>query len=114
MIDDVLIGVAGISQINWVHRYGDVTMVFGNKDYRKGALAIEAFSLLLRVAFRRLNLLNVKSAYSAANKGSEALHRALKFKRVGEYSDLLWDGERYNGLVVEVLDRTSWEMSKPS
>ena len=54
------VGVVSLSAINWVHRYADIALAIGEKKYRKGPIVIEAFSLMLKVAFVRLNLKNVK------------------------------------------------------
>jgi RimJ/RimL family protein N-acetyltransferase len=102
------IGVISLSSINWVHRYADIALAIGEKEYRKGSVATQAFALMLKVAFIRLNLLNVKSAYSISNKNSEAFHRLFKFKKIGTYENLLWIDGHSEGLVVEVLDRESW------
>jgi len=106
--NDEHIGIISLSGINWVSHFADIALVIGEKKYSKGPVAVEAFSLMLEVAFLRLNLLNVKSAYSVSNKKSEALHRLFKFNKVGSYHNLLWLDGRLDSLVVEVLDRESW------
>ena len=58
--DDVHIGVLSLSNINWVHRYAEVVMVIGEKSYRKMPYTLEAHILQHKVAFFRLNLLNLK------------------------------------------------------
>ena len=78
------------------------------KKYRKGTVAAEALSLILKVAFVRLNLLNVKTSYAISNKNSEALNRLFKFKKVGCYENLLMIDGNLDTMVVEVLDKESW------
>ena len=107
------VGVVGLSGINWVHRYADIALVIGEKEYRKGPVAAEAFALMLKVAFVRLNLLNVKSAYAISNKNSKALHRLFKFRKVGIYENLLWIDRQLDSLVVEILDKESWFKRNP-
>ena len=106
--EDEHIGVVSLSSINWVHRYADVTIVIGEKGYNKGAYSIEAFSLILRVAFVRLNLRTMKSGYANSNEASRNLHRLFKFTIVGEYKDLLCIDGHYDDMIVEMLDRETW------
>ena len=106
--DDQHIGVVSLSSINWVHRYADVAIVIGEKEYRKGAYSIEAFSLILKIAFVRLNLRTVKSGYANSNEASKTIHRVFKFTKVGQYKDLLCIDGDYDDMIVEMLDRGTW------
>tara|TARA_B100000315_G_scaffold224282_1_gene229683 strand:+ start:4936 stop:5505 length:570 start_codon:yes stop_codon:yes gene_type:complete len=106
--NDEHIGIISLSSINWVHSYADIALVLGEKEYRKGSIAVEAFSMMLKVAFIRLNLKNVKSAYNTLNKESEALHRLMKFNKVGVYKKLACIDGNDVDVIVEMLDRRSW------
>jgi [ribosomal protein S5]-alanine N-acetyltransferase len=105
---DTHIGVVGLSSINMVHRFADISVVMGEKEFRKGAYSIEAFGLLLRAAFLRLNLKNIKSLYAKSNEASWLLHRLFKFTIVGEMKELLFCNGHYEDVVMEVLDQSSW------
>ena len=102
------IGVVSLSSINWVHRYADVTIVIGEKDYNKATYSIEAFSLILKVAFIRLNLRTIKSGYANSNEASRRIHRVFKFFKIGEYKNILCIDGRSDDLVIEMLDRETW------
>ena len=52
-----------LSNINWMHRYATIGILIGEKNYNKGIYATEAYALILKIAFLRLNLLNVKATY---------------------------------------------------
>jgi len=105
---DKHIGVVSLSAINWVHRYADVAIVIGDKEYNQGVYAMEAFSLILKVAFMRLNLLNIRAGYCESNKASQALQKIFKFKTVGVYENLMFvNGKAENGIVT-YLDKESW------
>jgi len=106
--NDKHIGVTSLMDINWVHRFATIGMVIGEREYRKGPVAAEAFGLMLRVAFLRLNLLNVKNGYCSSNINSEALNRLFKFKRVGQYENWCSIDGQFENLIIEVLDRESW------
>ena len=106
--NDQHIGVISLNNINWIHRFGDIGIVIGEKKYSKGVYATEAYSLILKIAFLRLNLLNVKAGYCKANKSSEAILELFKFETVGMYKKmLLIDGKKEDG-VITYLDKESW------
>lgn len=105
---DKHIGVCNLSGISWVHRYCDIAVVIGDKEYRKGPYVLEAFSLLLRIAFLRLNMRLVKSSFACTNEASQALHDVFRFKEVGRLPGLLWDHGRYVDNVIAMLARNDW------
>ena len=106
--EDEHIGVVSLSAINWVHRYADITIVIGEDEYRKGVYSIEAFGLTLKIAFVRLNLRTVKSAYANSNEASKTIHRVFKFTKAGQYKDFLCVDGHYDDMIVEFLDRETW------
>jgi len=106
--NDEHIGVVSLSVINWVHRYADVAIVIGEEKYRKGAYALEAFNLLLNVAFIRLNLRTIRSSYASSNDASRTIHRVFKFTKAGEYKKILCIDGHHDDLVLEMLDKETW------
>jgi [ribosomal protein S5]-alanine N-acetyltransferase len=111
--NDEHVGVISLSGINWVHRYADIALLIGEKKYNKGPVATEAFALMLKVAFVRLNLLNVISAYCKSNKKSEALHRLFKFKQIGVYEKFLCINGVSDDMILEVLNNKLWFQRNP-
>jgi diamine N-acetyltransferase len=105
---DKHIGICNLSSINWVHRYCDIAVIIGDADYRKGPAVLEAFSLLLKVAFLRLNLRIVKSSFVSNNESSQAIHDIFRFKEVGRLPGLIWDRGRYVDNVIAMLERKDW------
>ena len=106
--DDKHIGVVSLSCINWVHRYADPGIVIGEKEYQKGVYSIDAYSLILKIAFLRLNLRTVRGSRVKSNKASEYLERLFNFTKVGEYKNLIFIDGKYDDVVVLMLDRESW------
>ena len=106
--DDKHIGVVSLSDINWIHRYADPAILIGEKDYRKGVYTIDAYSLILKIAFLRLNLRIVRSSLVKSNKASESLVKLFNYKNVGEYKGLIYIDGKYEDVVVGMLDRESW------
>lgn len=102
------IGVVSLGSINWVHRFAEVALVIGEKEYQKGSYAVETFGLILKIAFNRLNLRALKSGYAASNEASRAIHELFRFTRVGVFKDILYIDGRYDDLVISMLDKESW------
>lgn len=105
---DKHIGICNLSGINWVHRYCDVAIIMGDKDFRHGPHMLEAMSLLLRTAFLRLNMRIVKSSFAASNEASQAIHDVFRFREVGRLPGLLWDRGQYIDNVIAMLTAESW------
>ena len=106
---DEHIGVCNLSAINWVHRRAHIALIIGNKNFRSGPYALEATSLLLRVAFQRLNMRMVKSDYVKTNASAELIHRLFRFEKTGQVDDSFWDGDSYVPEVQMVLRREAWQ-----
>ncbi len=106
--NDQHIGVISLSNINWVHRSADIGIVIGEKKYTKGIYTTEAFALILKVAFLRLNLLNVRGGYCKTNQSIEAMLKLFKFKIVGIYENMMSIDGRKEDVVATYLDRESW------
>jgi|SRR3972149_8656754 len=105
---DQHIGIVSLGNINWVHRYSDFALVIGEKDFRKEAYAIEGITLILKIAFLRLNLETLKGAYVRSNQMTKAICNVFKFKEVGVYDNLLRINGKSEDLVAVMLGRESW------
>lgn len=105
---DELIGVCNLSEINWVHRHTLVALVIGEEKYRNGSVAMETLSLLLDIAFNRLNLKNVRATHISTNPYTPVLCKLFGFKEVGRYENLLYHFGEYVDLVHHQLSRSDW------
>ncbi len=105
---DEHIGVCNLSSINWIHRYADIALVIGEKQFRNGQIAIETISLLLEVAFLRLNLRNVKGSYISSNKATAMLMKLFKFDTCGRNKELLNFRGQYVDSISVQLSRDTW------
>tara|TARA_B100001142_G_C14248863_1_gene622400 strand:+ start:677 stop:1237 length:561 start_codon:yes stop_codon:yes gene_type:complete len=106
--NDKHIGVISLASINWVHRYADLGIVIGEKNYNKSIYAVESFALMLRIAFLKLNLDNVRAAFCDANKHSEALMKLFRFKVIGKYKELIVVDGKKEDLICTYIDKISW------
>jgi RimJ/RimL family protein N-acetyltransferase len=105
---DKHIGVCNLSNINWVSRHCDIAIIIGDRDFRHGPHLIEAMSLLLRIAFMRLNMRNIKSSFVSTNEGSQAIHNVFRFREVGRLPGFSWDRGRYVDCVISMLTADEW------
>lgn len=110
---DIHIGVCNLSAINWVHRFADIALVIGEKKYRNGQIALETCSLLLEIAFLRLNLLNLKGAFIASNPLTELIVKIFDFDIVGRDKNLFFFQGNYVDSVHVQLSREKWFARNP-
>jgi RimJ/RimL family protein N-acetyltransferase len=106
--DDKHIGVCNLSFINFVHGFCEIAFAIGEKEFRKGSYAFESVSLLLKIAFFRLNLRVVRSNYIESNEFTRNIQKVMHFKEIGKIKDWFWINGKYEGLIIEVLHRDDW------
>lgn len=66
------IGNIKLGPINWIHRFGDVSLLIGDKDYWGKGIATEAIKLITKFGFKTLNLHKIKAGCYANNIGSKS------------------------------------------
>lgn len=105
---DEHVGVCSLSAISWLHRHADIAFVIGEKSHRNGAVAVEVMSLLLEIAFNRLNLRNLRSMHLSSNPHTPLLERMFGFRVVGRmHGFYFWQGQYVDG-VYSQLSRADW------
>ena len=107
--NDKHIGICGLDNINWVSRSGNLSLVIGNKKYQKGLFAVEAFTLLIKCAFMKLNLNNLRSGYFENNTSSASLHKLFKFDTVGKYKKINYVNGKYYDEILCQLSKEKWK-----
>lgn len=80
---DKHIGNIKLGPINWVHRYGDISLLVGDKAYWGKGIATEAIRLVTEFAFYTLNLHKVKAGCYAQNTGSRKAFEKVGFELEG-------------------------------
>jgi RimJ/RimL family protein N-acetyltransferase len=106
--DDKHVGVCSLSSINWFHRFGDLSIVLDPSYKTDPTCAIEALSLLLEIAFLRLNLLNIKSIYVSSNVHTHSLMHFFGFRDVGVMTKIVFCSGSYHDLTYAQLSREDW------
>ena len=111
--NDESIGVGNLSSISWVHRKADVALVIGNKSYRNGTTAVETMTLLLKIAFQKLNLKNLLSHRLSNHDLTKAIEKIFEFKQVGCLEDINFMDGKYNDLIISQLKCENWVKRNP-
>ena len=107
--NDKHIGICNLSSINYIHRYAEIAFIIGDKKNRNGQIALETLSLIIEVAFQKLNLLNLKSIHFSVNPHTPLLEKLFGFKEIGRYKKLLNFKGKYVDSVCTQLSKDDWE-----
>ena len=103
-----LVGVCGLTYINWVHRNADLSLYIGKDDLyidtdREG-YAWETMDILLGYGFDELNLHKVWSEIYAFDGQKHSLFEAYGLKRDAVLRDnYFYDGEYQDSHVYSIL-----------
>jgi ribosomal-protein-alanine N-acetyltransferase len=81
--DDVHVGNIKLAPINWIHRYGDIGLIIGDKRAWGQGYATEAITAVTEFAFRQLNLLKVTASCYGNNVGSVKAFKKAGFEEEG-------------------------------
>jgi RimJ/RimL family protein N-acetyltransferase len=68
---DQHIGNIKLGPINWFHRYAEIGLIIGNKDFWGKGVATDSITLISLYAFNTLNLHKVTAGCYASNIGSK-------------------------------------------
>lgn len=96
---DDLIGLVGLSDIDWINRTGETFSFFAPGDYRGRGYGTEAKLLLLEFCFDRLGMHIIQSYVWEANERSAAALLKQGYQPAGR---LKWDGTR-RGVYMDAL-----------
>ena len=77
------IGNIKLGPINWIHKFGDISLLIGEKDYWGRGIATEAIALVSVFAFNTLNMHKLKAGCYSANEGSLKAFEKVGFNREG-------------------------------
>ena len=99
-IESVLIGTIGLHGINWKDRTGTLGISIGEKSYWGKGSGREAVTLILRYAFKTLNLRKVCLSVLGHNKHAIKCYKSCGFKVEGCCKRQIFKNNRY---VDEIL-----------
>ncbi|MCX7827612.1 MAG: GNAT family N-acetyltransferase [Thermanaerothrix sp.] len=98
------IGNIKIGSVDWRHRYGDLGLVVGLKEYWGRGIATQAIMFCCSYAHRELGLRKLFAGIYDGNTGSLKAFLKAGFRRVGVFAEhRLLDGRYVDEVLVEKL-----------
>jgi len=101
---DTLVGMGGLSYIEWPWQRAELTMCIGEKECRGKGLGQETTMLILDHAFTKLNLHSVMLRVTSYNERAIKCYEACGFKQAGRRREARIDGDKfYDVLFMDLL-----------
>jgi RimJ/RimL family protein N-acetyltransferase len=102
--DDRHIGNIKLGPINWIHRFGDVGLLIGEKDCWGKGYATEAISLLTAFSFNTLNLHRLTAGCYSGNLASAKAFLKAGWKQEGlRKSHFYCNGEYVDEILLGIV-----------
>ncbi|MDZ4838529.1 MAG: GNAT family protein [Bacteroidota bacterium] len=105
------IGNIKIGPINWLHRFADISLLIGDKNFWGKGYATEAIGMVTDFAFLRINLLKVKAGCYSANEGSARAFEKVGFVREGLLNKLWVINGEYQDEILLGYHIDDWRVS---
>lgn len=83
MADKWLVGVCGLTNINWVNRTAEISIYVGNPSYQGVGIGFEVLELLKQKAFEEFNLNKLWAEVYSSNTASLELFKKAGYKVEG-------------------------------
>jgi len=108
-----LIGVCGLTYINWKEGHTDVTIYIGEPAWQKKGLASESLKLLMKYGFEELRLHRLFGVIFSYNTASIKLFERCGFTFEGRHREArFFDGKWYDEMMFSVLASEYFEQIK--
>jgi len=102
--DGTLIGMGGLSHIDWPWQRAELTMCIGEKEHQGKGYGRETTMLILQHAFTKLNLHSVMLRVISYNERGIKCYEACGFKLAGRRRESRIDGDKYyDVLYMDIL-----------
>ena len=99
------IGNIKLGPINWYHRFGDIGIIIGDKEYWGKGYAAEAISLLSEHAFKNLNLHKLTAGCYKPNEGSLRAFEKAGFETEGvRKKHCFFNGKYVDAILLGLLN----------
>jgi len=99
-----LIGVCGLTYIDWKNRNSEISLYFSNLGWQKTKEATETIKILMKYGFDELNLHRLWVEVYSLMKDNIQLFKKLKFKEEGKLRQKLWrDGKWWDSIIFSKL-----------
>lgn len=108
--NDTLIGMGGLSHIEWPWRRAELTMCIGEKEYQGKGYGQEVTMRILQHAFIKLNLHSVMLRVISYNQRGIKCYEACGFQHAGRRREARIDGDEFHDVLY--MDILSEEFKK--
>ncbi len=95
-----LIGVAGLTYIDWKNRNSEISIYFSTKNWQTKPDAKETINLILEYGFEELNLHRLYVEIFSLMKENIKLFTQMKFIKEGELRDKVWRENKWWNTVI--------------
>ena len=100
------IGNIKVGPINWYHRFADISLLIGDKDYWGKGYATEAIKLMSDFAFKILNLHKLKAGCYADNLGSKKAFEKAGYKFESQVKEeCYFNGKYQDGIILVLINK---------
>ena len=96
---DTLIGMGGLSYIEWPWQRAELTMCIGEKEHQGKGYGQEVTRLILEHAFTKLNLHSVMLRVISYNERAIKCYEACGFKQAGRRRESRIDGDEFHDVL---------------
>jgi RimJ/RimL family protein N-acetyltransferase len=96
---DQHIGNIGLTSIDWVNRKAELGMLLGDKAFWNKGYMSEAFFLMTKYAFSKLNLHKLYAGTEQDNKAAMALFKKMGWNIEGIFKEDMLRGWKYVNVV---------------
>jgi RimJ/RimL family protein N-acetyltransferase len=103
------IGECGLRNFDWVSHKAELIITIGDKRYWGKGYGSDAVSLVLKVAFERLNLHSVNLTTLATNERAIRCYEKCGFRREGRLRENSFAGGKYVDVVAMGILRADYE-----
>lgn len=102
--EKLLIGVAELTNVEWINRHAVVGISIFNSSYHGKGLGTEALQLLLWYGFSVLNLRSVHLSVYAYNERAIKSYQKIGFKEIGRLREArYWHGGFHDVVILDLL-----------
>jgi len=99
-----LIGVCGLTWINWKNRNAEVSIYIGEKEWQGKGAAADSLKTLVKYGFETLNLHRISAVIFQFNEPSIKLFTKCGFKFEGKHREAHYiDGKYWDEMIYGIL-----------
>lgn len=110
---DLLIGIAGLYEINWLSRFAELRIVIGEKKFWNKGYGTEAVNLLVEYGFDKLNLHKVELGVNASDERANKAYIKAGFVYEGTKRHYHFrNGRYYDAKLYSILEDEYRKMKK--